>query len=219
MNRAIGNILFDEIDGIKFKYRLPPGNIPVQTYLLLHGWTGDEDSMWIFSSRLSQNALLIAPRGLFTSPLGGYSWYSKADAQLPTMEDFSESIGVIQNLLDNDLFMMADRTRFRVVGFSQGAALAYSLAFSQTIKIQALCGLSGFVPDKNNANYLDKPLDGLPVFVAHGTKDRIVPVERARSGNRILEQAGAIVTYCEDDVGHKLSATCFRGMQEFFRRI
>ncbi|MCZ7554105.1 MAG: hypothetical protein B6D39_10060 [Anaerolineae bacterium UTCFX2] len=219
VNRVEENILFDEIDGVKFKYRLPPANAPVQTFLLLHGWTGDEDSMWIFSSRLSQNALLIAPRGLYASPFGGYSWYSKTDAQWPVVKDFAEGIAALKNLLENDLFSMADKAQFRVVGFSQGAALAYSLAFSQAIKIQALCGLSGFVPQEIDASYPDKPLDGLPIFVAHGAKDRIVSVERARSGIRVLEQAGALVTYCEDDVGHKLSAACFRGMQEFFRRI
>ena len=32
----------------------------------------------------------------------------------------------------------------------------------------------------------------------------------------LLEQAGARVTYCEDDVGRKLSRNCFRSMKTFF---
>jgi hypothetical protein len=33
----------------------------------------------------------------------------------------------------------------------------------------------------------------------------------------LLEKAGATVTYCEEDVGHKLSAGCFRGLESYFR--
>ena len=33
----------------------------------------------------------------------------------------------------------------------------------------------------------------------------------------LLEQAGAQVTYCEADVGHKVSADCLRGLENFFK--
>jgi hypothetical protein len=32
----------------------------------------------------------------------------------------------------------------------------------------------------------------------------------------MLERAGAQVTYCEEDVGHKLSAPCFNALKSFF---
>jgi predicted esterase len=32
-----------------------------------------------------------------------------------------------------------------------------------------------------------------------------------------LEQAGANVTYCEDEVGHKLSAACLRTLKDFLK--
>jgi len=44
----------------------------------------------------------------------------------------------------------------------------------------------------------------------------MVPVERARSSIEILEQAGANVTYCEDDVAHKVSVNCLRALKDFF---
>jgi phospholipase/carboxylesterase len=59
-------------------------------------------------------------------------------------------------------------------------------------------------------------LEGKPFFVTHGTKDEMVPIERARASIEILERAGAQVTYCEDNVGHKVSATCLRSLKEFF---
>jgi predicted esterase len=45
-----------------------------------------------------------------------------------------------------------------------------------------------------------------------------VPIALGRRAVEILELAGASVTYCEDEVGHKLSASCFRGLEAFFSR-
>jgi len=42
-----------------------------------------------------------------------------------------------------------------------------------------------------------------------------VTIDRARASIELLERAGAQVTYCEDDVGHKVSLTCLRAMREF----
>ena len=44
------------------KVRRPLGEGPFPVIGMLHGWTGDEDLMWVFARRLPPNALLIAPR-------------------------------------------------------------------------------------------------------------------------------------------------------------
>jgi predicted esterase len=44
----------------------------------------------------------------------------------------------------------------------------------------------------------------------------MVPIDRARASIKILEEAGAQVTYCEDEVGHKVSVTCLRSLKQFF---
>jgi predicted esterase len=51
--------------------------------------------------------------------------------------------------------------------------------------------------------------------VAHGTQDEMVPIDRARASMELLEQAGASITYCEDEVGHKLSSNCLRALEEY----
>ena len=74
--------------------------------------------------------------------------------------------------------------------------------------------LAGFVPSGLDELVLKKPLAGKNVFVAHGTQDQQVPIDRARASIELLEQAGAQVTYCEDEVGHKLSANCLRALED-----
>jgi phospholipase/carboxylesterase len=207
-----------QIDGIALKYRLPPGVGPHPVILMLHGWTGDEDSMWVFASKMPQDCLLIAPRGLFVSSIGGFGWYRDGVGQWPDLEDFKDGTQAIQEIIDSARFSnVADFSDLRIVGFSQGAALAYSYAIESRGRMRAIAGLSGFVPDGIQTERAPSTLAGLPVFVAHGTHDKIVPVERARAGVSILQGLGAEVLYCENDAGHRLSADCFRSLQEFFR--
>jgi predicted esterase len=84
--------------------------------------------------------------------------------------------------------------------------------------IIALAGLATFLPE-DSANYLHPTLlKDIPIYISHGVKDNLVPVTKAQYAVEQLDQAGAQVQYCESDVGHKLSADCFRGMEVFFDR-
>jgi predicted esterase len=78
-----------------------------------------------------------------------------------------------------------------------------------------IVGLSGFLPEGAEALARNRPLQGKLVFVAHGRQDHLVSITRARESVDMLEQAGAQVSYCEDDVGHKLSLSCFKGLEAF----
>jgi predicted esterase len=75
--------------------------------------------------------------------------------------------------------------------------------------------LSGFVPRGAESLTSVRPLAGVRVFVAHGSADELVSIEHARQSVGLLEAAGATVTVCEDDVGHKVSAGCARALQAF----
>ena len=198
--------------------RIPPGEGPFPVFVLLHGWTGDENSMWIFASRLPANALILSPRGLYNSSMGGYSWYPQLDKTWPEVNDFETAIEALSKVLSIDYFPAGDFSRLRMLGFSQGAAFVYCFALKQEKRLCALAGLSGFMPEGAARLAEGHPLEDVAAFIAHGIKDQLVPVERARRGVDILQQAGAVVSYCEHEAGHKLNADCFRGMQIFFQQ-
>ena len=202
-----------------YRQRVPAGPGPHPLILMLHGWTGDENSMWVFASRLPEQARLIAPRGLHTTPLGGYGWHEHKSKAWPWVDDFRPSIQALLEFLSPQNFPMADVARFSLVGFSQGAALAFTLALLFPERVRAVAGLSGFLPDGASVNLAEGTLKHKPVFLAHGTRDELVPVERARQAVKQLQQSGAQVDYCEDNVGHKLSATCFRSLEVFFQDV
>jgi phospholipase/carboxylesterase len=105
------------------------------------------------------------------------------------------------------------------MGFSQGAAACYAWAASFPQQILSVAGLAGFVPEGIAANFDVDSLKDIPVFMAHGSRDNTVPIEIMRSGARVIENTGARLTICEDDVGHKLSSNCMRGLGHFYDKV
>jgi phospholipase/carboxylesterase len=203
------------LNGWVMRIHHPAGNGPFPVLLLLHGWTGDENSMWVFVPRMPENSLIIAPRGCYPTKAGGYSWHPEINKPWPWIHDFQPAVDQLMQEISSSNFPLGDFSALHMVGFSQGAALVYSMAILQPERIATIAGLSGFLPDGASSWLEPERLHGLPVFIAHGSEDELVPVELARKGVEVLESAGADVTYCEDSVGHKLSAKCFRGLEAF----
>jgi phospholipase/carboxylesterase len=189
--------------------------------LLIHGFTGDENSMWVFARDLPSHYRIVAPRAPHAAraQASGYSWRpsqfenmnqlnldqlrSSAEALIHLVDEYSASAKIDANIFD-------------VMGFSQGGAMSSLLAFLYPQKIRKVGILAGFVPSGLDGLVSQRPLEGKPVFVAHGIKDQMVTIDRARTSIDILEQAGAKVTYCEDEVGHKLSIKCLHALKNFF---
>jgi phospholipase/carboxylesterase len=212
------NIEVLEIHDWTIRCRVPESEGPHPVVWLFHGWMGDEDSMWIFARLLPAYFLVLAPRAPHRSENRGYTWYPDRQAGWPSVETFLPSIADLFELMDSWPLSApwADFDRFRLAGFSQGAALAYAFTLTHPQKVQAVAGLAGFLP-KGAEVYADAPaLKGLSVYVSHGTKDEMVPIARAQEAVQFFHDAGAKVTFCESDVGHKLSADCFKGLEAFF---
>lgn len=186
--------------------------------VLIHGLTGDENSMWVFSRGLPAHYWILAPRAPYAADPGGYSWRPSQFGNLdgPSLEWLRQSAEALIGLVDAySASVEVDARIFDVMGFSQGAAMCNALAFLYPQRIRRTGILAGFVPAGLEALVSQRPLEGKSFFIAHGTKDETVTVDRARASIALLEQAGAKVTYCEDDVAHKVSLNCLRALKEF----
>ena len=215
-----------EYNGWTLKVRNPEGDGPHPVLIMVHGWKGNEDVMWIFSPRIPKEYLILAPRGLKESPDGGYGWHVHQEGELPTVDEYRPSAAKLLELIQqlgseqHRTFWngRADFLNANFMGFSQGAALCGVFALLYPERVGKLACLAGYLPENVSELTASKPLMGKDIFVAHGTQDDVVPIERARQAVEVFEQAGARVIFCEDDIGHKLSADCFRGLGEYFRR-
>jgi phospholipase/carboxylesterase len=192
---------------------------PARLLLLIHGWTGDENSMWVFTRNFAEDYSILAPRAPHAAEPFGYSWRApRADYEgRPSLDDLQPAADALIWLIDayareNKI----NATQFDAIGFSQGAAVVNAIGILYPNRIRRAGVLAGFMPSIAESIVVQRPLSGKPFFVAHGTLDETVKFEYARKSVEVLEQAGARVTFCEDQVGHKVGAHCLRALEEFF---
>ena len=217
--QAANNTTLDVFDNWTLRVRTP-ARTPARLLLMLHGWTGDENSMWVFARNFPTDYLLLAPRAPHPAPQGGFSWRPHRDGTYgrPHLEDLRDAAEALIRLVDAYAAQsQMDASQFDVMGFSQGAALSNVLTCLHPHRISRAGILAGFMPSGMEEIVAKKPLTGKPIFVSHGTQDNMVPIDRARASMSLLEQAGAHITYCEAEVGHKVSADCLRGLETFFK--
>ena len=107
--------------------------------------------------------------------------------------------------------LSVDDKRLALTGFSDGASYALSLGLTNGDLFTHLIAFSpGFMAP---ANHRGKP----PVFVSHGTRDRVLPIERC--SRRIvpqLDRAGYRVGYREFDGPHTVPESIAREALRWF---
>jgi phospholipase/carboxylesterase len=191
---------FDAL-GLVHRVRVPAGPGPHPTLVMVHGLQGNEDVMWIFARNAGPNWLIISPRAPF-SVEGGYSWHPSDD--YGSQEAYQPGLDALTRFVDAlPTQYPADRSRLVMLGFSQGAAMSYAFAVSNPVRgIAALCGfMPRWVAEGDLTPFFD-----LPVLILHGTRDDRVPISRARESRDLLVEAGTVLAYHEDDVGHKVGS-------------
>jgi phospholipase/carboxylesterase len=187
-----------------------------QAMLLLHGHLGNENAMWILTKPIPNSYTLVAPRAPVTTGKDQYSWHEIAP-QWPDLETYKYLSDQLLTRVDKWLQEQSlNIQHYDVMGFSQGAVMAYALAILYPQRVGKVAALAGFIP-QTWVDKLDKQsLSGKSIFIAHGRQDDIIPIKKAHQAAAWLEDNGAHVTFCAADIGHKLSANCFNGLGEFF---
>lgn len=211
-----------EINDAALKIRIPESDQITKVGFLLHGFTGDESSMSVFSNKLPEDWLLIAPRAPYPtqgSDMGGFSWVDQPISIWPVYQDFLPAVSwldEIVNLTKSRYFPNVDK--LNLVGFSQGAAMAFAYANANPNKVNKLSMLSGFLPDASEGFINSRLKENTKIFIGHGKRDDIVPIERAQTAYQILSSRGISTQLCISDVGHKLGSACFDAFKSFMEQ-
>ncbi len=136
---------------------------------MLHGWTGDENSMWVFARNFPADYYILAPRAPHPARRAATrgARLRRAGRPLDLMRPSAEAL---LDLLDG--FARAydlDASSVDVIGFSQGGAMTFTLAWLAPQRIRKSGILAGFAPQDAEAMLRPGMLAGRHVFVAHGT--------------------------------------------------
>ncbi len=214
--------LLESATGLVYRARSASPRRPL--IVMLHGLSGDENAMWLFDRALPRLANAIAPRALFASSWGGYSWTRSAEPRDLDHVDFSEAIEALQDFIPEMIQRYeADPQRVIVMGFSQGAALSYALSLAAPEMIGGAIALAGFMPGDGQhlAGRATESNEAFPqrgYLIIHGLYDEEVPIDRARQARAVLEARGAAIEYHEYPIGHKVPAQGLRDIQQWLKR-
>jgi phospholipase/carboxylesterase len=211
--------ILDEL-GLVHKVLEPRGAGPYRTVVMLHGRYGSEDVMWIFEKSTPVNWLKIAPRGIVAEAQGGFSWLHQEYGVWPELPAFDPAVAAVTRFLQGlPRVYNADPERIYLMGFSQGAAVSYATVMRHPGLVQAVAGLVGFVPGACAANQDMSGLEDLPVFMAVGRRDPLVPRDQALGCAETLRDSSANLLYKEYDTGHKLNAQGMRDLQHWWHQL
>ena len=195
----------------------PAATKPHPTVVMLHGRSGDEDAMWIFSRALPKEWLIVSPRGIKLDPAGGYAWHPRQRDEWPPLPMFDEAVAAVVHFVQAlpELYD-ADPNKVFLMGFSQGAATAYATAMRHPSLVRGIAGLVGFVPIESDAAIETSVLRDLPIYTAVGKEDPFIPLSRARGCAETLRASGANLAYHEYESGHRISAQGMRDLKTWW---
>ena len=214
-----------EVSGLIHYIRLPENadtarRVPL--VVLSHGWAGDETAMWVFARLVPPGAAIVTPRAPRSLPhYGGYFWFDyNPYHRTADPESLTEAVSALRRFVQAmpELYPI-DPERVVLAGFSQGAMVSNALALTQP---QLMCGVASLAGAAVALPPSLPPADslaGLPVFIAHGTQDEMVPPMAARETRDWFARLGATVTYGEYSTGHKMNSAAMRDLQHWFSQV
>lgn len=157
----------------------------------LHGGSGHgRDFLWTWlATARGAGAILLSPTAL------GRTWDFEAPAA-----DVANIEGMVEHVAKH---WHVDPARQLLTGMSDGGTFSYLAGLRAGSPFTHLAPSSAsFSPFLIEAGDRAR-LAGLPIYLMHGARDWMFPVEMAREANALLGAAGAAVTYREiEDLSH-----------------
>ena len=107
-----------------------------------------------------------------------------------------------------------------LAGFSQGGAIALQTGLRQPEPLAAIIALSCYLPLADSfAQERHLASVGVPIFMAHGTSDPIVPLERGAASRDALRAAGYAVEWHQYPMPHSVNEQEIRDIAAFLKRV
>lgn len=142
---------------------------------------------------------------------GGYpmrAWYDIRDAALDQREDpvgLRRSQAAVEALIAREIARGIPSERIVLMGFSQGCAMTLLTGLRYPQRLAGLVGLSGYLPLLGTTEAERSPANAdVPIFLAHGRQDAVVPIARAQAARAELERLGYAPQWRDYAMGHEL---------------
>jgi phospholipase/carboxylesterase len=208
------------------------GDNPTATILIMHGLGADGRDFMPVAEQMDLSS--VGPvRFLFpsapTMPVtinGGYvmpAWYDILGTDLVRREDeggLRQSQAAIDALVDNEIARGVAANRIVVAGFSQGCAMALMTGLRFKQRLGGIAALSGYLPLAATTAAERAAVNAdLPIFMAHGTRDPVVPIARAEASREALQALGYRVDWHPYPMEHSVCPQEIVDLQAWLLRV
>ena len=133
-------------------------------------------------------------------------------------EGVHESSEILENLISLEVERGIAPGNIVIAGFSMGGAVAINTALHTGHRLAGLLALSTYLPIPQEVEHSESYRD-LPVFMAHGAYDPVLPVEWGRLSRDRLQQAGFTVEWHEYPMAHAVCPEEIRDISGWLRRV
>jgi phospholipase/carboxylesterase len=174
----------------------------VPLIVLLHGRGSNEADIVTLADHLPAGPAYAAVR----APIGeggGYAWFANRGIGHPIADSLADTMAWFRTWLDT---VASTGRPVVLVGFSGGAAFAGGLILDDPDRYAGAAILYGTLPFDAGVPTTAGRLAGLPVLVAHGDTDTVIPRDLLeRTWTYLHGDAGSTTTGVRDPGGHGLS--------------
>jgi phospholipase/carboxylesterase len=126
----------------------------------------------------------------------------------------------IEELISEEKEKGLPAAKIVMAGFSQGGAIALQTALRYPERLAGVLALSTYLPQAASLHSERSPANqGIPIFMAHGRYDDIIPLPRAEASRKLLEAAGYPVEWHEYPMPHSVCAEEIADIAAFLARI
>ena len=198
-----------------FAHRFFPGESGA-TLLVLHGTGGSEDDLVPLGRELAPGAAILSPRGK-VSEYGAARFFRRLAEGVFDHEDLVFRTHELAEFLEAASREYGfDPSKLVAVGYSNGANIAASLMLLHPRLLRAAVLFRAMVPFEP-----EEPVDltGMPVFLAAGQMDRMIPPQNTQRLAEILTEAGADLNLRWRDTGHALTYEEVAEAKEWFSGV
>ena len=198
-------------------WREPAGE-PAGALVLLHGRGADERDLFPLLDLLDPERRLlgVTPGGPHHLPPGGRHWYALGGIPTPDPATFAATAPRLAAFLDG---LPVPSDRVVLGGFSQGTVMSYAMSLGPGRPRPAgLVAMSGFLPRVADWPLEPERLRGVPVGIAHGSLDPVIPAQFAAEAEATLTAAGAEVLRLSSPVPHMIDPDWVEPLRDLVAR-
>jgi phospholipase/carboxylesterase len=171
--------------------------------VLLHGRGSHENEIITFADHLPDGPTYAAVRAPIAEG-GGFAWFANRGIGRPVAASLRSTMDWFRTWLDQ---VAPPGRPVVLIGFSGGAAFAGGLLLDDPGRYAGAAILYGTLPFEAGVPTTPARLAGVPVVVAQGEHDTVIPGELLdRTWHYLLGESGAPTIARRDPVGHGISA-------------